>query len=151
MESCFFCFVVSSSNLSNFILFILLTFQTLYADDFTTHREIIIINKTDLTFFIDPRPYESSYFISHDDILSKDKPITFKLINDTANANGVISFTLNNGFAFSLFIRDNLVKVYGCKSQPVFFHPEYYFCTVDLSGEKNNTIQLNIQQSFSTS
>ena len=136
---------------STFFLFILSTFQTLYASDFTTRREIIITNATDLTFFIDPRPYEQSYFISNDDILKKDSPIILKLHNDTANANGVLSFTLNGSFAFSLFIRDNLIKVYGCKSQPVFFHPEYYFCAVEVNDPTNSKIQLNIKQSFSTS
>ena len=125
--------------------------QTSYADNFTTEREIIINNMTDLTFFVDPRPYERSHFISNDDILKKDAPITFKLLNENANANGVISFTLNDSFAFSLFIRDNLIKVYGCKSQPVFFHPEYYFCTVVVDDPTNSKIQLNIKQSFSTS
>lgn len=136
---------------STFLLFIVSFFQTLYANEFITEREIIITNKTDLTFFIDPRPYERSHFISNNDILKKDSPITLKLHNANANANGVLSFTLNDGFAFSLFIRDNLIKLYGCKSQPVFFHPEFYFCTVAVDGPTNSQIQLNIQQSFSTS
>lgn len=120
--------------------------------DFITQkeREIVITNNTDLTFFVDPRPYEGSYFISNNDLLKKDQPLIFKLRNENTNANGVISFTLNDSFAFSLFIRDNLIKIYGCKSQPVFFHPEYYFCTMVLDDPENGKIEMHIKQSFHT-
>ena len=95
-----------------------------------SQRHITIVNETDLTFDLQTRPFEGSDFTPFPFVLSSGATLQTNLnsFDSQLNANGLILFSLNSGYVFSLIMKDAIVSVHGCKSKNVFFHPEDYVC-----------------------
>ncbi len=116
-----------------------------YAQMSFSTRTFVVSNTSDLAFTLQLRPFEGSQF---SDIPLKLLPgeelkTTLSSIDNVRSANGVIVFQMDARYVFSLVIKDAIVSVHGCKSKPVFFHPEEYVCLLTDSdnGEKRLMIQ----------
>ena len=119
--------------------------SALYAQSSLSQRRFSIANETDLSFYLLPKPFEGAEFSSFNPTILPGQTIhtTLSTFDGIRNANGVLAFHLDNHYVFSLVVKDALVSVHGCKSKPVFFHPEEYVCALDdlPTGEKRLLIQ----------
>ena len=125
--------------------FLLLTTSALAVSELST-REFSIANQTDISFSLLPKPFEGASFSSIDSIIQPGQTIqtTLSTADGIRSANGVLAFHLDNHYVFSLVIKDAIVSMHGCKSKPVFYHPEEYVCT--LSRLPSGVNQLLIQR-----
>ena len=127
------------------LYFFLLMQCVCYAQTPLSTRSFVVSNTSDLTFTLQLRPFEGSQFSETPLKLLPGEALktTLSSIDSVRNANGVIVFQMDARYVFSLVIKDAIVSVHGCKSKPVFFHPEEYVCLLTDSdnGEKWLTIQ----------
>lgn len=126
------------------VIFILLA-STLCAQPSLSQRPFSVTNETDLSFYVLPKPFDGAEFSSFNSTIQPGQTIrtTLSTFDGVRNANGVLAFHLDNHYVFSLVVKDAIVSVHGCKSKPVFFHPEEYVCGIDdlPNGEKRLLIQ----------
>ena len=108
-------------------------------------RHIKIINHSELTLSIHHSPYSGSSFGRLEKSVERGQTVDLELFNEIENANGLLAFSTNDKYLFSLIIKDKVVNVHGCKSKQVFFHPEDYLCTLK-KDQTGTQIELKIHK-----
>jgi len=113
-----------------FLLLLLNLPQAMLADTALSKRPILVTNQSNLSFDVQPKPFDGSYFTPFAYTLFPQSQLSFSLesYNDLSAANGVVVFMLGGRYVFSLVIKDQMISVHGCKSKNVFFHPDDYVC-----------------------